>query len=283
MSILDRAMEFLKLGISVIPLWHRSKGPMIAWETYKHSPNTEYQLSCWFGSGWNNYGVVAGWNDLAFLDFDDFEAFALWKSYMELMKMAMPYTVLSSRGAHVYISLVGGANQKRRGVDVKFHGYVVGPGSVHPSGAIYQPINELRLAPVESLDAILPAELFPLVAPAVCGQMPAVELTPNTEYNAFDAAVWQGDLISKVKSRARIENFFSPTYKTSADGRWLSALCLFHDDRNPSMWIDTKRQICGCNACNFKPLDVINLYSRIHNLSNHDAVIALAHEIGVWK
>jgi hypothetical protein len=284
MKILQWTQRFLGLGISVIPLWHKSKGPMIAWEGYIHNPPTEYQLLCWFASGWNNYGVVAGWCNLAFLDFDDFEIFALWKSYIELMHLPMPFTVLSSRGAHVYISLAERcANQRRRGVDVKFHGYVVGPGSVHPDGTMYTAINtQYGFVKVDNLDTILPVELFPHVAPAACGPMQPMTITP-TQYSMDPFAAAGMDLISKVKAAVRIESFFADLRKTSADGRWFATVCPFHNDAHPSAWIDIKRQLFGCNVCGMKPLDVINIFSRMHNIPESAAVVQMARAVGVWS
>lgn len=285
MSKLLQAMAFLKMGISIIPLRHRSKEPMLkSWQPYQHILSTSYEVHQWLGSDWNNYGVVAGWNNLAFLDFDDHYAFSLWKSYMELMRFAMPYTVLSARGAHVYISLSArGSNQKRRGVDVKFHGYVVGPGSTHPNGTQYGALGPWHLQPIDSLDEILPMELFPMVAPMACGPMEPMAINNNnTEYltDPFETAGM--DLITKVKRAVRIESFFADVYKTSGDGRWFKTLCPFHQDKNPSGWIDTARQLFGCNACNFKPMDCINLYSRMHNVNESAAVTMMAKEIGVW-
>jgi len=80
----------------------------------------------------------------------------------------------------------------------------------------------------------------------------------------------------------RIENMITGAQRTSADSRWYVALCPFHDDHNPSMWIDTRRQLCGCNTCSMKPMDSINLYARMHNLNESVAVSQLAKEIGVW-
>lgn len=210
----------------------------------------------------------------------------------------MPYIVRSARGAHVYISCpILEANEKRVGVDVKCHGYVVGAGSIHPSGVEYTPMTEFKLVEVFSLETFLPSDLFPTTAPA-----PKIALNQSGrdldgkflssadvqkslfDYDPYQAAMFGSneDLLSKVKSAARIENFFSQTFKTSPDGRWLSALCVFHDDHHPSMWIDTKRQLCGCATCGFKPMDVVNLYARTHNMSDSQAISALAKEIGIW-
>lgn len=293
---LQMAQTFLAMGIAVIPLRHRGKEPQLiaSWEKYKSELPTQYDLVKWFGSGWQNYGVVCGWNFLAVIDFDTREAFDLWHGfytqYLLRVYEVMPYMVKTNRGAHVYVRMPGGGNnQKRRGVDVKFHGYVVGPGSTHPSGAVYEPMNHEYVFPdVFSLDTLLPVELFPPVAENVVTvpMSPIQEPLPlHTEYDAFQSAslVADGaDLITKVKNAVRIENLFSNIRRTSSDGRWFVTLCPFHDDHNPSMWIDARRQLCGCETCKMKPMDSINLYARMHNLSESLAVTELAKVAGVW-
>lgn len=296
MTKLEYAQNFLKSKIAVIPLRHRGKEPESSmmggtWEKYKTQLHTEYESLCWLGSGWQNYGVVMGWSGLAVIDFDNSEAFNMWLLNFTQYSCAMPYIVRTARGAHVYISLpAGGANEKRRGVDVKIHGYVVGPGCTHPSGAIYEPVTEFNLPEVLSLDTILPLDLFPRVArEAEAGTMAPVKIAQmDTEYDPYQMAMFSDhlDLISRVKQSVRIENMFSSALKSSPDGRWLKDWCRFHNDERPggtmSFWIDTVRQICGCAVCLFKPMDVLNLYARMHNISDSDAVTALAKEIGVW-
>jgi hypothetical protein len=297
---LEFAQMFQKQGISVIPLRHRGKEPDIAtWECYKSILSTNQEIHQWLYSGWNNYGVVAGWKNLAFIDFDDMNTFALWFDWFALLNKhaevyPMPYIVRTSRGAHVYVRLYGeGANEKRRGLDLKRHGYVVGPGCLHPSGTQYAPITEFRLIDVFDLDTFLPLDLFPRVAPsASCGQIGVFDGVLSTgdygavveDYDPYQMAMFGGqtDLIATVKQRVRIESMFASVRKTSTDGRWLVTLCPFHSDSNPSMWIDTKRQLCGCHTCAMKPMDSINLFARMHNISESAAVSAMAKELGVW-
>lgn len=298
MNKLKHAQHFLANGIAVIPLCHRGKEPQSnfiggKWEQYKNTLPTENDLMKWFGSDWQNYGVVAGWRNLCILDFDNQDTFDLWHLYYSqfLFRVyeTIPYIVKTARGAHVYISYPpGGNNQKRVGVDVKFHGYVVGPGSIHPSGFIYEATTDFHLMEVFSLDTLLPPDLFPLIAEKKLACNLALPLSPphtsHTEYDAFVAAsaLSGEDLITKVKRNVRIENFFSNIQRTSSDGRWFITLCPFHDDHNPSMWIDARRQLCGCQTCGMKPMDCINLYSRMYGLSESVAVTALAQSVGVW-
>jgi len=305
MSRINYAKRFLENGIAIIPLRHRGKEPESAmmggtWERYKTELPTQYQVMCWLVNGWQNYGVVAGWGNLAMIDFDNADAFQLWQTYydQQLVRIyeltAPPYTVKSARGAHVYIRLYGDyANQKRQGVDVKVHGYVVGPESVHPSGAVYTAMGEeFNFPQVFHLDTWLPPELFPHVAPsASVGQIEALQMTFDKPsqgvYDPFAVASGQGggglDLLSTVKASVRIESMFPDAIKTSADGRWLAARCPFHDDKKPSFWIDTRRQLCGCQVCGMKPMDAVNLYARMHNMSESASVSAMAQEVGVWR
>jgi hypothetical protein len=298
---LEFAQMFQKQGISVIPLRHRGKEPDLigTWERYKTILSTSEEVRNWLHSDWQNYGVVAGWKNLAFIDFDDMNTFALWFDWFALLNKhaevyPTPYIVRSARGAHVYISCPTlAANEKRRGVDVKCHGYVVGPGCLHPSGTEYAPVTEFRLIDVFDLDTFLPLDLFPKIAPErSCGQIGVFDGVLSTgdygavveDYDPYQMAMFSGqkDLSTTVKQRVRIESMFASLRPTSADGRWLVTLCPFHDDHNPSMWIDTRRQLCGCATCGMKPMDAINLFARMHNISESAAVSAMAKELGVW-
>jgi hypothetical protein len=288
--------KFIDIGISVIPLRHRSKEPMLAsWEPYKsHLPgNTEYRS--WFASDWNNYGVVAGWCNLVIIDFDSIEYFNLWQLWCNNLWVniaEIAFKVRTRQGMHVYVCTEQPAvNDKRisksHGIDVQAQGkYVVGPECVHPSGHVYEPIGDFVFPIAPDIESILPVALFPPVAIGDVefhGELPVI-VPMDAQYDAFSAAsIASGtDLISKVKQSVRIENLFGSVNRTSADGRWLATRCIFHDDHNPSMWIDTRRQLCGCNVCGMKPMDAINLYSRMHNISESLAVSELAREVGVW-
>jgi hypothetical protein len=296
MTKLQHAQFFLSQGIGIIPLRHRGKEPASelingSWERYKTNLPTEYDLQKWLYSTWQNYGVVCGWRNLVVLDFDTQDAFDKWVALVLSRLATIPYIVKSARGAHVYISCATiNANEKREGVDVKCHGYVAGPGSIHPSGAVYTPLTDFQILPVESLETVLPVEVYPHVAvshsvdPIEIKSFAGVPPTTEYQYDPFQAAMFtsDADLITVVKSRVRIETLFTEVHRTSADGRWYATRCIFHNDNNPSAWIDVKRQLFGCNTCGFKPMDVLNLYARMHNMSESDAVVSLAKDLHVW-
>ena len=84
--------------------------------------------------------------------------------------------------------------------------------------------------------------------------------------------------VDRIKARYRLEELL-PIEQATGDHYYLTR-CPLHDDHNPSMWVDTDQHICGCHAgCTDKPLDVVNLYARIHDLSNSEAIRELARGI----
>lgn len=305
MTKITHAQEFIKNGISIFPLRHRGKEPeskLIGgeWESWTTNIPSISLLERWLASDWQNYAVVCGWNNLVVIDFDNMDYYNIWMLWAggqhETIRYACEtaFRVKTSRGVHVYVRTLepesnGKRIKKKGGIDIQAQRkYIVGPGSVHPSGHIYQAMNEFILPVVMGgIETILPVDLFPLIiAEPETGTMPIVEIAPrNTEYDPFEIASGdsQGvDLIAKVKRYVRIENLFPDARRTSTDGRFWSVRCPFHDDHKPSAHIDTRLQIFGCETCGMKPMDVINLYSRMHRVSESVAVVEMAKVAGVW-
>lgn len=84
--------------------------------------------------------------------------------------------------------------------------------------------------------------------------------------------------VDRIKATYSLEDIL-PVMQVTGSKHYLTR-CPLHDDHNPSMWVDTDQQICGCYAgCTTKPLDFINLYARIHDLSNGEAIRELARGI----
>ena len=73
--------------------------------------------------------------------------------------------------------------------------------------------------------------------------------------------------------------------KLKRHGADLIGLCPFHDDKNPSMWVNARWNICRC----FKPsckgaarhLDVINVHAMLRGIGNEYAIQELAAELGL--
>jgi hypothetical protein len=148
--------------------------------------------------------------------------------------------------------------------DIKARGgYVLIPPSVHPSGAVYQVVDDsAAILSVASLERIMPDP------PQVASTLP-----PLTHvYQA--SSLWPQTIIERIKERVSILEFFPDAKQTGS--HWAVARCPFHDDKQPSLWIDLSRGICGCYAgCLSKPADVIELYGRLHGCGAKSAVKAL--------
>ena len=280
--------QFYKQGISLIPLKYQDKRPEPSllpngrWEPYQHTPNTEYELSLWFSNP-RNYGVVCGWQNLVVLDFDDWATYNRWAAWaigagpLPRMMADSAFRVATSRGVHLYIRTPLDANRKLPGLDIKTHGYVVGPLSIHPCGKIYEPLNEMIFPYVPALSDILPAEWLASI-PLSNTELRVPIIHERDIWEAVNAGFNEGkDVIGLIREKFRIESFF--INRRSSDGgkgRWWMARCPFHDDHHPSLWIDAMRGICQCYVCHDKPLDVINLYAALKGMSNEQAIRVLA-------
>lgn len=289
------ARDWILRGQSVIPIRYRDKRPAIsAWEPYKSQLPSPDEIIAWFPDKRHNLAIITGVRGLAVIDFDTLHRYRYWelwaikKGYPADKVAQVTYKVRTARGVHVYIRLPHDErNRSLEGIDIKAKGgYVLAPPSIHPSGILYQAINPG--APIEQVNAlsdILPAALLTRDTELPKSvSMPSRFINP-VKYSNDPWAVAEGqepgpDLVSRIRNTFRVEDFFPGAIASSADRRWMLALCPFHDDKTPSFWLDTQRQICGCYAgCTMKPLDAINLFGRLHGLSNRDAIMMMARGI----
>ncbi len=288
MTLLSTAKFWLNLGIATIPIRYKDKRPAIsAWKQYQHRLPLDTELSKWFSNPYTNIAVVTGWRNLVVIDFDmdtEYEKWALWIAKRRIYRyIRQTLTVRTARGYHVYVTTNQPAqNAKLPRIDIKArNGCVLTPPSIHPSGAQYKVISGDLPVRIEALSDILPAELLAAhtqqpktVTPAPVPVVISDDPWSHAEYTLDP----DRDLIEQIKERYRIEQFFPRM--CSRDGRWHMTNCPFHDDRQPSFWIDTCRQLCGCFAgCTPQPYDVIDLYARLHNLSVKEAIWIMSHQL----
>ncbi len=143
-SVLSPALAQLDAGGSVIPVDADKKPLILTWKLFQTKAPTPAQVNAWF-ERWPgaNYAVVCGRvSGIVVLDFDTIDAYnaAIWRG------MPRTYTVRTARGYHLYFKYDSALHTGKRfegQADLKSDGgYVVGPGSVHQSGAIYTVIDD---------------------------------------------------------------------------------------------------------------------------------------------
>ena len=289
MTVLSTAEFWLNLGIAAIPIRYRDKRPAISsWKQYQRQLPSHTELAKWFYSPYTNIAVITGWKNLAVVDFDDdteYEKWALWIARRRIYRyVRQTLTVKTSRGYHVYVTTSQPAqNAKLPGIDIKAQGgYVLTPPSIHPSGVQYKIISGDLPVRIDALSDILPPELL-----AQYTEQPKTIITPRITLPASGDPWAQAErpfepsdnLIQRIKDHYRIESFFPDIHYRG--GEWAMARCPFHDDRNPSLWLNVEQQICGCFAgCTTLPYDVIDLYARLNNLTVSEAVRIMKQSLG---
>jgi hypothetical protein len=134
-------------GWSVIPLRPRDKRPAIpSWKVYQQRLPTLDELEEWFWTNpEGNVGIVTGSvSGIFVVDCDSPAAIAWAAEHLPPCEMR----VRTAKGLHLYFPYTGKKPIKNKvratfqgeqlALDVRGErGYVVGPGSVHPTGAIY--------------------------------------------------------------------------------------------------------------------------------------------------
>lgn len=146
MTPLDQARALRERGLSVFPIPAGTKVPTLLWKAYQDRLATDEELVAWFGDGRpTNIGIVTGAvSGVVVVDADTPQAV-----YYAVRRVPYtPWQTGTARGCHLWFAHPG-FHIPNRGTDVLTafgplpihvrgdHGYVLAPGSVHPSGLRY--------------------------------------------------------------------------------------------------------------------------------------------------
>jgi hypothetical protein len=276
--MLTEALYWLRLGVSPLPVGYRSKKPILStWAEFQDRLPTEAEVKRWFDHRHRNMAIVTGWNGLTVIDFDDHALYAAWYAWAEaqpLARLVALYTrrVTTSRGLHLYVFIDDTPRCLRvDGIDVKGKGgYVLAPPSVHPSGRPYSwAIDNAPILRVKRLEDVLPYEPE---AQAHTGQ--ATPLDPWEAANRVSTGAVSSDW-AKAKAIPLLQ--FFPQAEKSGRG-YYKAICPFHQDHEPSFWIDANRNLCNCFKCKpqQRPMSVVDFYSRLKQVDTGQAVKELS-------
>lgn len=298
-SSLDAAKFWLEVGVASVPLYPRSKIPAGCalirsglsierdgeikgtWTPLKtHLPN-EQMINLWFQDGRSyNLAVVTGWSGLVVIDFDSIDEYAAWLCWqlMHNSKITETFKVSSSRGVHLYYFLsnptekVISANLPENkklglsaaGYEVKYGGKLVTTApSIHPSGKEYKILND-KILTIKSIQDVLTYSPVVLHAPTVW--------LPRSKFAPVDLPA---NSVEAIKESVSLLSFFPTAHKL--DDHHYLADCPLHGHQ-ANFWIDTQLGRCGCfTGC--MQGDVIELYARLNNLDNAQAIRELARQI----
>jgi hypothetical protein len=282
------ALSWLQFGVSPIPILPHSKTPAILWRTWQTRLPTKKIVSYWFEDTEKNIGIICGGKpNLAILDFDDIHSYYDWRKDMikrdDVWKRVATktYRVRTARGMHLYVKTEVPEKSRKypdTKIDVRCSGnYTLVPPSIHPSGALYDPIGtQSDIMTVNNIK-----DVFPDI------EVPHKEFdTPCREFDIFDSFA-RDNTIRDIKSNIRILQFvsqYSRVTRGSANGRWWWARCIdpMHKDVHPSMRIDTfkNRIACMSPACRLYHnigFDVIDVYCIINNVGVKEAINELGN------
>jgi hypothetical protein len=154
----ERALAYRKFGFSVIPLIPRDKKPLIAWKKYQTHIASDQELKDWFLGKNNGIGIVTGEiSNLIVLDADS-EQTSAW---VEQKGIDKGIRVKTAKGMHYYLKWQEGFRNAVRlkdlgGLDIRGEGgYVCAPGTIHPTGFVYEFVKGMPAVLVDSPEWLL--------------------------------------------------------------------------------------------------------------------------------
>ena len=159
-GLLDAALAYAARGWRVLPLRPRTKIPATAHGLHDATTDEETIRAWWDEDPARNVGVATGAESgIVVADLDDAGASAWWREQWPGTLICYQRT---GRGEQVVLRHPGGqvrnsASRVHPGVDIRGDGgYVVAPPSVHPSGAVYEWVDDAEPAAVPpALEALL--------------------------------------------------------------------------------------------------------------------------------
>jgi len=259
------ALDWLGRGYGLLPIIPGTKYIVEGFTIDK--PITDQSLVfSWFREDLKKYNLAVVCPPGSFvLDFDDWDLYCAWVKFVKGFddRVTRSYSELTpSGGVHVFLSgEIPSRYRPRRGVEIKRH-CVVAPSIIKGSDFDYELLGVGGDIYSGSLDAcfffLSLAETPPPPPPARLA--PGVSAAPGK--------------IAYIKGRLSIVDIFKkyyPRHKLKQRGRFYNCLCPFHQEKQPSFYLDSKLNTFGCHACKVRG-DIINLYALANSIDNKQAV-----------
>jgi len=269
-ALLDQVLSWLARGIAVFPV--RGKNPALKeWKWLQGSLPSEAQVRRWM-IGANGYGIVAGWQGLTILDFDQGSWYRAWLQWARArggiaqLVAEHSYRVQTRKGLHVYVySATSGENINLRGrFDLLAKSrYALGAGSVHPSGLRYEALDEdAPIIRIHDVRDILPPFVVDAERALSCDTRPsclscqepaqAAEPASMATWPSIQGAIGYLDWQTRIE-QAKLVPIWDVLGLDIAAAKVTSShhmmcCCPVHHDEHPSLSVDTVKNRVSCLA-----------------------------------
>jgi hypothetical protein len=265
----ERACWWLEHGVNVVPLKPQSKELQPGYGSRKARITDNDFARRWFLNTDANLGVVLGGpTGLVVADWDAVPAYADWCA-----RVGAPEVTLverTARGYHWFFRTAGIASAVDPGCEVKTRGVCMVSPSVHPTGQIYQLVQE---APIVILTAARAAALFPFLSARLPRSLPGLARTKPVDMGVIARIKAVRPIVAEMQAAG-------VTLQPAGQATWVGR-CPFHDDQMPSLWVNPVSGLWGCNRPDCRAAgvhDVINFRAIGRGVSNQVAIQQLAAE-----
>lgn len=277
----ERACWWLEQQVDVVPLKPSSKVLQPGYGASRAHITTAEFARRWFLNTDANLGVVLGGKmGLAVADWDCTQDYASWLS--NAGEKVNTLTEKTGRGYHLFFTGIFFRSVLRQGCEFLSRGVCMVSPSVHPSGIVYQIVNNVSIARLTEEEAQF---IFPFLSGVSVDYDKRENGEPMLAQRKQESEM-DDSLLQRIKNARPIvdELEAAGVRDWQRAGKNLVAQCVFHQDASPSLWVNPVSGLWGCNAAScpvhdgHRAHDVINARSLWKGVSEREAIRQLAHE-----
>lgn len=275
LKIYESALNWLGKGYHVLPIQPGTKKQATGFGLHQKRITNAQEARQYFFDDFSryNFAVIAPEGSFI-LDFDDWNIYLSWVRFVKRFddRITTSYTEITPNdGAHVFLS-----GQIPFGIQLIDHVEIKRIVVVAPSivdGREYEVLHDGGIYS-GSLDACF----FPLSkSPPPFPAADAVPAAPRAKTQIVNSR----SKIEAIKANFSIPHLmkeYFPKTTLHGHGKFLTACCPFHEETEPSFWINTEKNIFGCHACKVKG-DVINFFALVNHMENGAAITKMAEAL----
>ena len=244
-----RALWWLERDFLLLPAQPNSKKLVEGFGPYQEKISNPERVRQWFSDRSLANLAVCGTQTSLILDFDDPDLYQDWAG--KFPAAARTYTEQTPRGGYHVFAHVWGESLK---------GFIPIQGVELKRVVLVSPSTIGQKQYTQGAGEMLKLEAEIILSP-LC-QAPIINRATRTE------SMRKGRL-QQIKSAFSCLDLLQQKPRSAC--RFVTVNCPFHEDKEPSFWIDTDRNLWGCHACNTRG-DVINLFARLKGITNAEAI-----------